>query len=353
MVSTIDIAGRRVGDGHPCFVIAEAGVNHNGNVDLAHRLIDAAVTAKADAVKFQTFKTEKLASQLTLKADYQRAGTNTEETSQVEMLRALELTASAFADLKRHCDEARILFLSTPFDLDSAAMLSYLGMAMIKVPSGELTNHPFLRRLAAFRLPMVLSTGMADLAEISDAVGVIREDGGPALALLHCVSSYPTPADQINLKAIATLQQTFALPVGFSDHSLGITAPIAATALGAAIIEKHFTLDRAMSGPDHAASLEPNELREMIAAIRDTSAALGTGEKRAMPCEENVRSVARRSLIAARDLVPGSVISEQDVAILRPGTGIPPRDLERLIGCRLLQSVAQGTLFSWNMVEAP
>ena len=351
MVTTMSIAGRDIGPGHPCFVIAEAGVNHNGKIEIAHQLIDAAVAARADAVKFQTFDAAKLATPNAPKAAYQKQRTDADDPAQFEMLRRLQLSMDDFAALKAHCDDAGILFLSTPFDADSADGLSTLGMAAIKVPSGEVTNHPFIAYLARKGVPMILSTGMADMDEVRAAVDAAHGAGAMSLALLHCISAYPAPPAYTNLRAMDTLADAFGIPVGLSDHSEGLMVPIAAAARGANIIEKHFTLDRGRPGPDHAASLEPGELAAMVAAIHDTEAALGDGKKIPSMVEMDVRDIVRRSLIPTRNLAAGETVGSDDLIALRPGTGISPADIDRVVGRRVVAPIVAGTVLTWEMLE--
>jgi len=350
MVGRIAIADRAIGEDAPCFVIAEAGVNHNGEPALAHALIDAAAAAGADAVKFQTFHAERLALASAPKAAYQeRSGPAGE--SQFDMLRRLELPDQEVRALATHCREKGILFLSSPFDEDSADFLEALGMPAFKVPSGELTNSPFLRHLAAKGRPLIVSTGMADMAEVEVAVEAVRAAGDPPLALLHCVSNYPADPADCNLRAIGALARAFGVPVGWSDHTVGIDIAVAAVALGAAILEKHFTTDRALPGPDHRASLQPGELADMVTAVRRVESALGTGVKRPAAGEAGTADVARKSLVAVRDLAAGTVIAATDLTARRPGTGIPPSRQGDLLGRRLKVNVAVGDLLTPDMVE--
>lgn len=336
--------------GPGCFVIAEAGVNHNGDMAVAHRLIDAAAAAGADAVKFQTFKADRLASAEAPKAAYQKETTGTAE-SQLDMLRRLELDEAQHAELMRHCADAGILFLSTPFDEDCADMLARLGVAAMKTPSGELTNLPYLAHVARLSLPMIVSTGMADLAEVAQAVAAIEAAGAPALALLHCVSAYPAPPEDANLRAMDTLARCFGVPVGFSDHTQGIAIPLAAAALGARVIEKHVTLDRTLPGPDHKASLEPAELADMVAGIRAVLAALGDGRKRPAAREAEVAAVARKSLVLARALPAGAVLAAGDLTAKRPGTGIPPGRAAELVGRSLRRALPADHPLGWGDLD--
>lgn len=315
------------------FVIAEAGVNHNGSLDLAKRLVDIAVEAGADAVKFQTFKADKLVSKGAQKAVYQRQTTSANET-QHEMIRKLELDESAHRAIISHCNEKRIMFLSTPFDHDSIDMLNDLGMSIFKVPSGEITNLPYLRHVGSLGKEVILSTGMADLGEIEDALDVLLISGIPRdkITVLHATTEYPCPVDEVNLQAMQTIRHAFDVKVGYSDHTQGIDVPIAAVAMGACVIEKHFTLDRTMEGPDHKASLEPQQLKEMIIAIRRVSRAMGDGIKKPSKSEKKNIAVARKSIVASRQIKAGEVFSEANVAVKRPGGGINPMRWDEVVG---------------------
>ena len=295
-----------IGEHQPAFIIAEIGVNHNGDLDLACQLIDIATDAGASAVKFQTFKTEKLVTRQAAKADYQTRTTGGEE-SQYEMLKRLELSPADYEAVLEYCQHRNILFLSTPFDEDSADFLEQLGVCAYKIPSGEITNLPYLAHIAAKGKPMIVSTGMSTLGEVETAVDTIRENGNPAIVLLHCVSQYPAPYEASNLYAMSTLAQAFSVPTGFSDHTMGIEIALAAVALGARVIEKHLTLDRDLPGPDHRASAAPEEFKAMVAGIRKVEAALGDGIKRPAACESDVRTVARKSLVAAVNIPAGMV----------------------------------------------
>ncbi len=339
----------------PCYIIAEAGVNHNGSEEMARQLIDAAVAAGADAVKFQTFKAENLVTRKAKKAAYQQRQTG--EGDQFAMLKALELSDEAHHRLADYCKERAIEFLSTPFDEPSADFLIELGCQRLKIPSGELTNTPFLRFLAAKGLPMILSTGMATLDEVSEAVTLIasvREGCGfdeplaQVLTLLHCTSNYPTPLEDVNLRAMQTLADSFSLPVGYSDHTAGIFVAPLARAMGAVVFEKHFTLDRSLPGPDHAASLEPEELKQMVQAIRDTDTLLGSAEKRPSEAELEVRIAARRSVTLAQDLPAGTVLEPQMLTLMRPGNGIPPAELDALCGRTLRRDMSLGDTLQWE-----
>lgn len=347
---TVFVGGHPVGPGHPCFVIAEAGVNHNGDIELAKRLVDAAANAGADAVKFQTFKAEKVVSAEAPQAQYQRINTGKDE-SQLEMVRRLELTADQYRLLAERCSARGIMFLSSPFDRESADLLVELGVPALKVGSGELTNQLLLSYLAGRGRPLVMSTGMASLGEVKDALDLVAANGAPPLVLLHCVSNYPVIPEDCNLAAMATLRQAFGVPVGWSDHTMGIHIAVAAAALGASVVEKHFTLDRSLPGPDHCASLEPGELAEMVRCIRDVEAARGTGVKQRRASEDDTARVARRSLFAVRDLVRGQTLRGDDVCALRPGTGLSPGRLTELVGRKVARPVAAGSMLAEEDLE--
>jgi|ERR1700674_225541 len=329
------------------FIIAEAGVNHNGSLDMALRLVDAAKASGADAVKFQTFRADRLATRSAHKAPYQERTTANSE-SQFEMLQRLELDAAAHQYLIDHCRKIGIQFLSSPFDTQSADLLATMDVPLYKIPSGEITNLPFLQHLARKRRPVILSTGMSTLGEVEEAVYVLLTAGASQLTLLHCVTEYPAPYAEVNLRAMLTLKAAFGLPVGYSDHTPGIDIAIAAVALGAEIIEKHFTLDRSLPGPDHAASLEPDELRQMVVSIRHVEAALGTGIKAPAPCELPNLSVARKSVVAARSLPAGHQLATGDLDIKRPGNGLAPKLLPALIGRTLRAGLAKDEIISWD-----
>ncbi|MES9994599.1 N-acetylneuraminate synthase [Desulfovibrio aminophilus] len=326
-------------------IIAEAGVNHNGDMALALKLVDAAADAGADAVKFQTFKAERLVTPQADKAAYQKAATGASE-SQFAMLKRLELDAAAHETLLTRCRERGIAFLSTPFDEQSADMLVGMGLAIIKIPSGEITNLPYLRHVGALGRRIVLSTGMCTLDEVADALRALEAAGTPArdVTLLHCNTQYPTPEADANLRAIRTLAEAFpACAAGYSDHTLGISCPIAAVALGATVIEKHFTLDRRMEGPDHAASLEPGELAAMVAGVRAVEAALGHGRKEPSPSERENILVARRYLVAARNIAAGEMFSPENVAARRTGSGgVSPMRWDEIMGRRAPRAFAAG-----------
>lgn len=327
------------------FVIAEAGVNHNGDLRRALKMVDAAASAGADAVKFQTFRAELLASASAPRARYQKG-----RGGQIELLRRLELSEDAHRALLRRCRARGIEFMSTPFDEGSADFLASLGMRRFKVASGELTNLPLIRHIARKGRPMIISTGMSHLREVRDAVYAARAAGARELTLLHCVSAYPTPPSEANLLAMRTLAEAFSLPIGWSDHTLSLELPVAATALGAAVIEKHFTLDRRLPGPDHAASLLPGELAAMVRSVALTASALGDGIKMPSPCELDVLRVARRSVVLARPVRRGEKLQARDLVLKRPGTGIPPAELPYVVRRRVLRDLAADTILSWELL---
>lgn len=314
------------------FIIAEAGVNHNGSLELAKKMIDAAVHAGVDAVKFQTFKAESLVRKDARKAAYQQDNAIDKAETQYEMLKKLELTEQMHRELMQYCAEKGILFLSTPFDIDSIHMLADCGITIMKVPSGEITNYPYLREIGRTNKPVILSTGMCELEEVKAAAAVLKENGSRDITLLHCNTEYPTPMCDVNLRAMQTLRKETGLPVGYSDHTQGIEVPIAAAAMGAVVIEKHFTLDRNMEGPDHKASLEPEELKEMVRAVRNIENALGDGVKRPSPSERKNRDVARKSIVAKRAIRKGEMFTEDNLTTKRPGNGISPMRWNDVIG---------------------
>ncbi|WP_299798802.1 N-acetylneuraminate synthase [uncultured Maribacter sp.] len=317
-------------------IIAEAGVNHNGDLELAKKLIDAAADAGVDYVKFQTFNSKKLVSKSAEKADYQKENTNDAIESQLKMLQRLELSKENHLVLIEYCKTKNIRFLSTAFDLDSIDFLHQLNIDLWKVPSGEITNLPYLRKLGSLGKPVIISTGMAEMQEIDDAIKVIISAGTDSdnITVLHCNTEYPTPMHDVNLTAMNTIKNVFNVPVGYSDHTLGIEIPIAAVALGAKVIEKHFTLDKTMEGPDHKASLEPFELKAMVHAIRNIELAMGNGIKVPSPSETKNKPIARKSIVANTDIFKGEVFNESNLTIKRPGTGISPMKWDEVIGSK-------------------
>ena len=344
------IANKLVCDGEPCFIIAEAGVNHNGDVELAKKLIAAAADAGADAVKFQTFKAENVVTTDAEKAEYQKETTGVKE-SQYEMIKKLELTEYDFKELADYAKEKDILFLSSPFDKESVDLLDEINVPVFKVASGEITNFPLLKHIAGKGKPIILSTGMATLGEIEDALRVIRDVGVDDIVLLHCVTSYPAKMEDANLRALETLKHAFKMPIGFSDHTLGITIPTAAVSLGAVMIEKHFTLDKNLPGPDHKASLEPDELKEMVGAIRDVEKALGTGIKIPTKEEEEIKKVARRSVVAKVGIPKGTTIAEYMLDVKRPGWGIAPKYINIIIGKKADENIKKDEIVTWKMIK--
>jgi N-acetylneuraminate synthase len=327
------------------FIIAEAGVNHNGDIELAKALIDAAVNAKVDAVKFQTWKTELIVTESAEMADYQKNNTGTIE-SQFQMLKKLELNYLAFIELKAYCDNKNIIFLSTADEEVSATFLNDL-QDIFKIGSGELTNTPFLRHIAQFKKPIILSTGMGYLSEIEHALEILLNAGltREQISIVHATTEYPTPMQDVNLKAMLTIQHAFpGIKIGYSDHTLGIEVAIAAVALGATIIEKHFTLDRDMPGPDHKASLEPTELTAMVSAIRNIEKALGHGRKEPTASELKNRAIVRKSLVAAAEIKSGDLFTTHNVTIMRPGTGIPPARWDEIINKTAMRDYKKGEL---------
>ena len=314
-------------------IIAEAGVNHNGDINNALKLIDVAVEAGVDYVKFQTFKAEKLVSKEAKKADYQMNNTADGNDSQFDMLKKLELSHASHSQLINYCKTKKVNFFSTAFDLESLEYLKEIGLELVKIPSGEITNLPYLRKAAQLFSKVILSTGMSTMEDIAAAVNVFRKEGVSDITILHCNTEYPTPMEDVNLKAMLAIKEQFQTSVGYSDHTLGIEVPIAAVALGATVIEKHFTLDKTMSGPDHAASLEPLELRTMVKAIRNIEVAMkGDGEKRPSPSELKNIAVARKSIVAARSIKKDELLSADNLTVKRPGNGISPMCWDEVIG---------------------
>ena len=349
-MQNIQVANKLIGPGQPVFVIAEAGVNHNGDLKLARALIDVAVEAGADAVKFQTFQADRLVTHEAPKAEYQRRTTGDSE-SQFEMLQRLELSADAQRELQSYCHERGIIFLSTPFDEEAVDLLDKLGVPAFKISSGDLTNSPLLEHVASKGKPVILSTGMSELSELIEAVSVLNIAGCENPVLLHCVSNYPADPTEVNLRAMQTMRSAFDVPVGFSDHTKGIDVALAAVALGACVIEKHFTLDRTLPGPDHRASLEPAELRELVRSIRRVETALGSGRKVPTATEIETAKVARRSLVAARDIPAGAKLERDMVVMRRPGTGLSPAMLNTLLDRRAVREIAAGTLLNEGMFD--
>jgi len=327
------------------FIIAEAGVNHNGEINQALRLIDAAVEAGADAVKFQTFIAEEVVSASLAKAKYQQQTTGAEE-SQLTMVKGLQLSKAHFETLFAYCQKKGIVFLSSPFDQDSVEFLHMLGLQTLKIPSGEITNLPYLKSIGSLSKQIIMSTGMAVLAEIESALRILHQSGTPKrnITLLHCNTEYPTPHKDVNLKAMLTLKETFKVPVGYSDHTLGIEIAVAAVALGATVIEKHFTLDRDLPGPDHRASMEPDQLSRLVQAIRNVEVGMGDGDKKPSPSEIKNMPYVRKSIVAAIDIMKGEVFSENNLTAKRPGSGISPMRWYEVIGCKAKKKFKQDEL---------
>lgn len=324
-------------------IIAEAGVNHNGNLELAKQMVEQAKAAGADYIKFQTFRPEALVSKYAEKAAYQKETTGAGE-SQLEMLQKLALTQEQFCELKKYCEQVGIGFLSTPFDLESIDFLERLHMDFWKIPSGEITNLPYLVRIARTGREIVMSTGMCSITDIEAAMDILQKNGAGAITLLHCNTQYPTPMEDVNLRVMHTLREHFGVPVGYSDHTVGIEVPIAAAALQATVIEKHFTLDHTMEGPDHRASLEPDELRAMVAAIRHIEVALGDSAKAVTASESDNRAVARKSIVARREIRRGEIFDETNLTVKRPGNGISPMRWNEILGMRAIRDFEEDEL---------
>jgi sialic acid synthase SpsE len=347
-VNQVLIGDRLVGGGAPVYIIAEAGSNHDRDLDQAKRLIEVAAEAGADAVKFQTFTAERIVAETSTRAKYLDAILPPGQTMS-ELFRELELPHEWHAELKIYAEGCGLDFVSTPFDHEAVDLLDGLGVKVFKVATYELWHLPLIRDIASRGKPIICSTGMANLADVQAAVDAVRETGNENLILLHCVVNYPPPFADLNLRAIQTMRQAFGVPVGWSDHTPGWLAPVVATVLGAAVIEKHFTTDRSRPGPDHSFALEPGELTMMVRAIRDTQAALGDGVKRMAPAEADLYVTARRSLFAARAIEAGTVLSDGDVTILRPGTGIEVRDLAHVIGRTARRRIERHEPLAWEM----
>ncbi len=325
-------------------IIAEAGVNHNGSIDMAKQLIDAAAVAGVDYVKFQTFKAEKLVTKEAKQAEYQQR--NAADSSQYAMLKKLELTPREHEELIAYCKGKGVKFLSTAFDLESIEYLHSLNLGVWKIPSGEITNYPYLKKIAQYGEPVIMSTGMCSMDDVEQALNVLLRKGltKEQITLLHCNTEYPTPMQDVNLKAMLQLRDEFGIKVGYSDHTQGIEVPIAAVALGANVIEKHFTLDRTLPGPDHKASLEPNELKAMVDAIRNIEQALGDGQKHVSASEEKNMAIARKSIVAAKDIKRGELLTEENLTTKRPSSGISPMRWEEVIGTKAIRDFAEDEL---------
>lgn len=350
MKTSFKIESKTISPNEPCFIIAEAGVNHNGRLDLALKLVDEAKYAGADAIKFQTFNPELMVSADAKKADYQNRN-DSRHKSQFEMLSSLALSESDFKRLKSYCSKKKITFLSSPFDLQSAGFLLSLDVKAFKLGSGEITNYPLLAYIAKTKKPLILSTGMCTLKEVDSALRFYNSNGGGQVSILHCTSSYPAEPSTLNLRAIKTLSDKFKIPVGFSDHSKGIIAPALAVSLGALIIEKHFTLDKMLQGPDHKASLEPDELKEMVDLIRLTETMLGGGLKKPTKSELNTAIVVRKSVFTKIDVPAGKMITEDDITTKRPADGIPANQFFDIIGKKAKTDIEAGTQLKKDMLR--
>lgn len=334
-----------------CFIIAEAGVNHNGSVETARKMVDAAIDSGADAVKFQTFNAVKMISRFAPKAEYQKKTTAADE-SQLSMVKRLEIDKNGYKMLIDYCNEKGIIFISSPFDLESIDMLDELGLAIFKIPSGEITNLPYLRKVGSLNKRIIMSTGMADLGEIEDALDIITEAGTKRedITVLHCNTEYPTPMDDVNLTAMLTIKEAMKVSIGYSDHTSGIEVPIAAAALGATVIEKHFTLDKDDEGPDSQASIEPDELQAMVRAIRGIEKALGDGIKRPSLSESKNKLMVRKSIVASRYIRKGDIFTEENITVKRPETGISPMKWDEIIGKRAIRDFKEDEMIKVNEV---
>ncbi|MFT8348041.1 N-acetylneuraminate synthase [Clostridium saccharoperbutylacetonicum] len=343
------IKAKTLVDESSCFVIAEAGVNHNGDINIAKKLVDAACEARVDAIKFQTFKAKSLVTKNAPKAEYQKK--TTESVNQYEMLKKLELSYEEHVILKKYCNEKHIMFISTPFDFESVDLLEKLNIPLYKISSGDLTNIPLLKYIAKLNKHMIISTGMANLGEVEDAIKAIKEVGNNKISLLHCTSNYPTNYEDVNLNAMITLENAFKLPVGYSDHTVGIEVPIAAAALGAKIIEKHFTLDKTMEGPDHTASLNPEELKQMVTSIRNIESAFGDGIKICNVSEQNTREIARKSIVASVNIKKGETISFSNITFKRPGNGISPQFADDIVGKIAIEDINVDDFINFSNIK--
>ncbi|MGP1598439.1 N-acetylneuraminate synthase [Peptoanaerobacter stomatis] len=326
------------------FIIAEAGVNHNGSLKLAKKLVDEAKNAGVDCIKFQTFMAENIVSKTAVKAEYQKKNTNDNNESQYDMLKKLELSFSDFIELNNYCKAKNIQFLSTAFDFDSIDFLSSLDMNVWKIPSGEITNLPYLIKIANLGKDVILSTGMSTMEDIQNALSVLKTNGAGNITVLHCTTEYPAPFTDVNLKAMLTIKDEFNVNIGYSDHTKGIEIPISAVALGATVIEKHFTLDKNMQGPDHKASLEPYELKKMVESIRNVESALGDGIKRLAESEKKNISIARKSIIAKRDIKKGEIFTQENLTVKRPGNGISPMKWFEILGQEAIKDFKEDEL---------
>jgi N,N'-diacetyllegionaminate synthase len=346
---TIAIGNKAIGVDKPVFIIAEAGVNFNGSLKIAKQLIDAAASAKADAVKFQTFDPRTLVTRTGAKAEYQTR--NIGDESHWQMLEKLKLNRAYHQRLKEYAEGKGLIFLSTPFSIDDADFLHELGVLAIKVGSTDTNNIPYLQHIAKWDLPIILSTGMSDLEEVRESVNALKKAGARKIVVLHCTTNYPTPYDEANLKAMLTLKEELGLITGYSDHTMGIEAPIAAVAMGAKVIEKHFTLDRNMPGPDHLASIEPDELKQMVTSIRNIEKSLGSGKKTPFKSEQKIAEIARKSVVAARFVPAGKKLTADDLILKRPGTGIKPKFWNKVLTKKAKRDIKEEELISWTMLK--
>lgn len=348
MNKKIKIDSRIIGRGTPCFIIAEAGVNHNGDMKLAKKLIDEAKKSGADAIKFQVFKTEKLVSKNTALASYQRE--NTKTRSQYDMLKKYELSESQFRQLFQYCIKKKIIFLASAFDSESAKFLDGMNIKAFKIGSGELTDFQFLELVAKFKKPIIMSTGMSTLDEVKEAVEVIYAVNNQKLILMHCTSNYPADYRDVNLRALITLEKQFDLPIGYSDHTEGTEIAVAAVALGSALIEKHFTLSRKMRGPDHKTSIEPKAFKAMVQAVRNVEKSLGSGQKRPAFREKHIMGLVRKSLVSNIDIPKGMALKKSMITIKRPGTGIEPKYYNEVLGRKVKKFVKKDTVLTWGLL---
>jgi N,N'-diacetyllegionaminate synthase len=349
-IKKITIADKKIGDNQPCFIIAEAGVNHNGDIAIAMQLIDAAVEAGADAIKFQTFNADLLVTPKAEKARYQKKSTSAGE-SQYQMIKRLELPPQVFKKLSDYAKKKGIIFFSSPFDTGSVDVLERITVPVYKIPSGEITNLPLLTYIAKKGKPIILSTGMATFEEIDDAITTIHEEDVEDIILLYCVTSYPAKMESLDLTVISSLKERYHLPVGFSDHTTGIIAAIAARTLNACVIEKHFTLNKKMSGPDHQASVDPKGLKKLIRAIRNVESALGNGMKKISREEDEIKAITRKSLVAAMNIPAGAIITDTMIDLKRPGSGLAPKYKIKIIGRKSNRPIKKNELFAWDMME--
>ncbi len=345
----IQIANRFIGENEPCFIIAEAGVNHNGSFEMAKKLVDAAKEAGVDAVKFQTFKSENIVTKNIMIAEYQKKNTGKNET-QIEMLKRLELKYDDFKKLKEYCDYQKIIFMSTAHTADAIDFLDNIVPAY-KVSSGDLTNIPSLKKIAAKKKPIIIGTGMANMEEIKEAVNAIKSMGNSQIILLHCTTNYPCPKDEVNLNAMKTIEKGTGCIVGYSDHTEGISVDTAAVAMGAKVIEKHFTLDKDLPGPDHKFSLNPYELKKMVECIRDIEIMLGSYDKIPNASEKKISIIVRKSIVAAKNIKKGEKITENMLSLKRPGTGIQPRDINKIIGKTAVEDIEKDNLLSMEKLK--